>query len=259
MRVRVIAAAAAVLVLIASHAAGQTADELIAKNVAARGGLEKLKAVQSMRLTGTMKVGDDTMPAVLELKRPNQSRWQFTFDGQTAVQAYDGKAGWVWMPFAGMSEPQAMSAEEKEEAEQQADLDGPLVDYKAKGSKIEAVGHDSKFRPEDWKLKITLKSGEVRYVYLDPKTFLQSATVMTKKLEGNEVVVISTIGDYKEVGGLILPHSFSATTKDGGETQSLVFEKIELNVPIDGARFGKPGTPDKAPTPAGPPAEPVVG
>ena len=258
MRIRSIAAAA-ILVLAASYGAGQTADELIAKNVAARGGLEKLKAVKTMRLTGKMKVGDDTMPSLLELKRPSMSRWQFTFDGQTAVQAYDGKAGWMWMPFAGMTEPQAMSSEERQEAEQQADIDGPLVDYKAKGSKIELVGHDAKFRSEDWKLKVTLKTGEVRYVYLDPKTFLQTTTMMTKKIEGNEVVVISTIGDYRDVGGLTLPHSFSASTKDGGETQSLVFEKIEVNVPIDDERFGKPKAQDKQPTPAGPPPDPVVG
>lgn len=257
MRIRAIAAA--VLVLAAGYAAGQTVDELIAKNVAARGGIEKLKSVKTMRLTGTMKVGDDKMPSLLELKRPNKSRWQFTVDGQTAVQAFDGKSGWMWMPFAGMTEPQAMSSEEKQEAEQQADLDGPLVDYKAKGSKIELVGHDSSFRPEDWKLKVTLKSGEVREVYLDAKTYLQTTTVMRKKIEGNEVVVISTIGDYKDVDGLTLPHSFTASTKDGGETQSLVFEKIEVNVPIDDERFGKPKTSDKAPTPAGPPAEPVVG
>ena len=258
MRIRAIAAAT-ILVLAASLAAGETADELIAKNVAARGGLEKLKAVKTMRLTGKMKVGDDSMPSILELKRPNMSRWQFTFDGQTAVQAYDGKTGWMWMPFAGMTEPQAMSSEERQEAEQQADIDGPLVDYKAKGSKIELVGHDARFRPEDWKLKVTLKSGEVRYIYLDPKTYLQTTTMMTKKIEGNEVVVISTIGDYRDVGGLTLPHSFSASMKDGGETQSLVFEKIEVNVPIEDERFGKPETPDKPPTPAGPPPDPVVG
>ena len=258
MRIRAIAAAA-VLVLAAWSAAGQTVDELIAKNVAARGGLEKLKAVKTMRLTGTMKVGDDKMPSLLELKRPNKSRWQFTVDGQTAVQAFDGKTGWMWMPFAGMTEPQAMSSEERQEAEQQADLDGPLVDYKAKGSKIELVGHDAAFRPEDWKLKVTLKSGEVRDVYLDSKTYLQTTTVMRKKIEGTEVVVISTIGDYRDVGGLTLPHSFSASTKDGGETQSLVFEKIEVNVPIDDERFGKPKASDKPAAPAGPPAEPVVG
>ena len=158
MRMRAIVAAA-VLAVAASCAAGQTADELIAKNIAARGGLEKLKAVQTMRLTGTMKVGDDAMPSILELKRPNKSRWQFTFEGQAAIQAFDGQSGWMLMPFAGMTEPQAMSPEEKQEAEQQADLDGPLVDYKAKGSAIELVGHDPAMRPEDWKLKVTLKSG----------------------------------------------------------------------------------------------------
>jgi outer membrane lipoprotein-sorting protein len=257
MRTRAIAAAAA-LVLAASSAAGQTADELIARNVAARGGLEKLKSVQTMRLTGTMKVAEDTMPSILELKRPNKSRWQFTFDGQAAVQVYDGKSGWMLMPFAGMTEPQPMSPEEVGEAEQQADLDGPLVDYKAKGSKIELVGHDPAFRPQDWKLKVTLRSGEVRDIYLDPKTYLQTTTVITKKIEGSEVVVISTIGDYKEVGGLTLPHSFSASTKDGGETQSLVFDKIEVNVPIDDERFGKPKAQNKPPTP-GPPTDPVVG
>ena len=258
MRMRAIAAAAA-LVLAASYSAGETADELIAKNVAARGGLEKLKAVQTMRLTGTMRAGGDTMPTILELKRPNKSRWQFTVEGEAAIQAYDGKAGWMLMPFAGMTEPQAMSSEEREEAEQQADLDGPLIDYEKKGSSIELVGHDAAFRPQDWKLKVTLKSGEVRYVYLDPKTFLQTTTMMTKKIEGSEVVVISTISDYKEEGGLTLPRSFSASTKDGGETQSLVFDKIELNVPLEDERFGKPKALDKPPTPAGPPAEPVVG
>ena len=147
MRIRAIAAAAAARAGRVAGARARPPTSSIAKNVAARGGLEKLKAVKTMRLTGTMKVGDDTMPSVLELKRPNKSRWQFTFDGQTAVQAFDGKAGWMWMPFAGMTEPQAMSAEEKQEAEQQADIDGPLVDYKAKGSTIELVGHDAEFRP----------------------------------------------------------------------------------------------------------------
>jgi outer membrane lipoprotein-sorting protein len=258
MRLRAIVAAA-VLVLTALYAAGQTADELIAKNIAARGGLEKLKAVQTMRLTGTMKVGDDAMPSILELKRPNKSRWQFSFEGQTAIQAFDGRSGWMLMPFAGMTEPQAMSPEEKQEAEQQADLDGPLVDYKAKGSAIELVGRDPGLRPEDWKLRVTLKTGEVRYIYLDPSTHLQTMTVMTKKIEGTEVVVISTIGDYRDVGGLILPHSFSASTKDGAETQSLVFDKIELNVPIDDTRFGKPKGQQRVPAPAGPPVDPVVG
>lgn len=245
-------------VLASSLAAGQTAEELIAKNVASRGGLAKIKAVKTMRLIGTMKVGDETLPSVLELKRPGKSRWEFIFQGETAIQAFDGKEGWMVIPFAGKPEPEAMTAQDRKEAEQQADLDGPLVDYKEKGSTIELLGHDAE-HPQDWKLKVTLKNGEVRSVYLDPKTYLQTMTVMTKEVDGEDVEIVSTIGDYRKVGPLTLPHSFSATTKDGKETQSLTFEKIELDVPIDDSRFRMPEK--KAPeTPApGPQPTPVVG
>ncbi|HTR03707.1 MAG TPA: hypothetical protein VMN82_10965 [Thermoanaerobaculia bacterium] len=232
--------AAAGLFAAAAVAAGETADELIAKNIEARGGLDNLKAVQTMRLTGTMTGGDESMPSVLELKRPNKSRWEFRVDGQTAVQAFDGKAGWMWIPFAGQTEPEPMSAEESAEAEQQADLDGPLVDYKQKGSKVELLGHDADFRAEDWKLKVTLKSGEVRFVYLDPKTFLQSVTVTKKKIGGVELEIRSEVGDYRKVGALVLPHTFTATSSGGGQTQSLKFDKIELNVPIDDSQFVMP-------------------
>ncbi len=252
MRIRAFAAAG---LLASAVAAGQTADELIEKNVAARGGLANLKAVQTMRLTGTMEAGGEKMPSVVELKRPNKSRWEFTLDGQTAVQAYDGKSGWTWIPFAGQSVPQTMSAEEAREAEQQADLDGPLVDSKQKGTKIELVGHDPKFRPDDWKLKVTLKTGEVRFVYLDPKTYLQTVSVMTRTIDGVDVVVRSEVGDYRKVGPLLLPHSFTATAADGGQTQSLKFDKIELDVPIDDSKFRMPDV--KAP--AGPAPTPVIG
>jgi outer membrane lipoprotein-sorting protein len=250
-----LAAIAVVGAFMAALAPGQTADELIARNIAARGGLENLKAVKTMRLTGTMKAGDQTLPSVLELKRPKMSRWEFSLDGQTAVQAFDGKTGWVWIPFAGQAEPQAMSGREAEEAEQQADMDGPLVDFREKGSKVELVGHDPDFRPEDWKLKVALKGGETRYVYLDAKTFLQTVTVMKRELDGVELEIRSEVGDYRKVGPLLLPHSFTATTPDGGQTQSLKFDKIELDVPIDDSRFQMPAQkrpsapPEPAPTP----------
>ena len=251
-------ALAAAGMLAASLAAGQTADELIAKNIAARGGLDNLKAVQTMRLTGAMKAGGDSMPSVLELKRPNMSRWEFTVEGQTAVEAFDGKSGWTWIPFAGQTEPQPMSEEESLDAEQQADLDGPLVDYQKKGSKVELLGHDPDFRPEDWKLKITLKSGEVRFVYLDPKTFLQTVSVLRRKIEGNEVEVRSEVGDYRKVGAVLLPHTFKASAGDGGQAQTLEFERIDLNVPIDDDRFLMPA-PKKLPEGVEAAPTPVVG
>ena len=255
MRIGPMAAAG---LLAAAAARGQTADELIAKNVAARGGYEKLKAVQTMRLIGTMKAGGQSLPAVLELKRPNKSRWEFLVDGQTGIQAFDGKEGWTWLPFEGQTGPQPMGDEERAEAEQQADLDGPLVDFQPKGEKIELLGHDSKYRPDDWKLKVTLKDGDVRYVYLDSKTFLQSATVSRRKIDGVEVEVRSEVGDYRKVGDLVLPHSFTASSPGVGPSQSIQFDRIDVNVPIDDSKFAMP-EPKK---PAGPPGmepTPTVG
>jgi outer membrane lipoprotein-sorting protein len=245
-------------VLAAWPAAGQTADELIARNIAARGGLENLRAVQTMRLTGTMKAGTDTLPSVLELKRPNKSRWEFTLEGQTAIEAFDGKGGWTWIPFEGQTEPQPMSVEDSADAEQQADIDGPLVDYQKKGSKVELVGHDPSFRPEDWKLKVTLKSGEVRFVYLDPTTYLQTVSVQKRKVDGNDVEVRSEVGDYRKVGTVVLPHTFKASTNDGSPSQTLQFERIDLNVPIDDERFRMP-VPKKPADGAEETPNPVVG
>jgi outer membrane lipoprotein-sorting protein len=236
----------------AAAAAAQTADELIAKNLEARGGLEKLRAIQSMRLTGTLTVGDSSMPSVLEVKRPNKTRWEFTVNGQTAVQAYDGKEAWAVAPFAGKSEPEPMSLEDAKDVELQADMDGPLVDYRAKGNRVELMGLEKFGGREAWRLKVTLHNGDVRDVYLDLKTHLQIASVAARTVRGRSAEVESELGDYREVGGVLLPHSFQTSVKGVQETQSVRFEKIELNVPIDDSRFSRP--PAREPSPVPPPA-----
>jgi len=222
-----------------------TAEELVAKNIAARGGLEKIKAVQSMRMTGTMRLGDDSLPTLLEIKRPGKTRWEFTLEGQTAVQAYDGKTAWMTMPFAGIVEPQPMSASETADIELQADIDGPLVDAAAKGITIELVGRETIDGNVDaWRLKIKRKSGDTRDLYLDAKTYFQILAVTRRSVDGREVEIRSRIGDYRDVSGLMLPHSFEASAVGVPETQSLKFEKVELNVPIDDSRFTMPRKPE---------------
>ncbi len=232
---------------LAAALAGETptAEELVAKNVQARGGLEKIKSVQSMRMTGTMKIGDESLPTLLEIKRPAKTRWEFTMEGQTAVQAYDGKTAWMTMPFAGVTEPQVMSASETADIELQADVDGPLVDSAAKGIRIELAGRETiDGGVEAWRLKIQRKGGDTRDLYLDAKTYLQVLAVTRRSVDGRDVEIRSRIGDYREVGGLMLPHSFEASAAGVPETQSLKFEKIELNVPIDDSRFAMPKKPE---------------
>jgi outer membrane lipoprotein-sorting protein len=231
-----------------SPAAGaQTVDELIAKNVEARGGLDKMKAVQAVRMSGKMTMGPGIeAPISLEIKRPANIRMEFTIQGMTGVQAYDGKSGWSINPF-GKKEPEPMSPEDLKEVQEQADIDGPLVDYKAKGHAVELVGKEKVEGSDAYKLKITLRGGDVRHVYLDADSYLEIKAESKRMIRGSEVEVESTIGDYKEVGGLLYPHSIENGAKGRPEKQNIVVDKIEVNPPLDDARFKMPEAPKAEP------------
>ena len=245
-----------VLALPVVPAAAQTVDEIIAKNIEARGGLEKMKAVQSIRLTGKMMMGPGMeAPMTLEIKRPKNLRMEFTFQGMTGVQAYDGKSGWSISPFQGKKDPEPMSSDDTKEAEEEADIDGPLVDYKTKGHTVELVGKEKIEGSDAYKLKVTLKGGTVRYQYIDADSFLEIKTESKRTVRGSEMEFESTIGDYKEVGGLMIPHSIQSSAKGRPEKQNIVVEKVELNPKLDDARFKMPEAPKAAATaPAATPA-----
>jgi hypothetical protein len=228
-------------VLVAGPAAAQTLDEILAKNLEARGGLDKLKSVQSVRISGRMTVGPGIeAPIALELKRPNQMRLDITVQGMTGSQAYDGTGGWALMPFGGQKNPEPMSADETKLAEEQADIDGPLVDYKTKGHTVELVGKEQVEGTDTFKLKVTMKNGVVRHIYLDAEYFLEIRDEGKRTIRGAEMETESIVGDYKEVGGIMFPHSIESGVKGMPQRQKLSVDKIELNVPIDAARFKMP-------------------
>jgi len=227
--------------LFAAEAAAPTVDQLIAKNMEARGGLDKIKAVQSMRMSGKMMMGPGMeAPMVIEMKRPANMRIEFTFQGMTGVQAYDGKSGWTLEPFGGKKDPEPMSTEDLKEAEEQSDMDGPLVDYKTKGNKVELVGKEKVEGSDAYKLKITLKSGDIRYLYLDADSYLEIKGESKRTIRGSEAEIETTIGDYKEVEGLLIPFSLQAGAKGSDAKQNIVIEKVELNPTLDMARFKMP-------------------
>lgn len=225
-------------------------DELIARNIAARGGMEKMKAVQTIRMTGKMTMGQGMeAPMMMEMKRPKAMRMEFTFQGMTGIQAYDGKAGWQVMPFGGKKDPEPMSAEDLQEADENADIDGPLVDYKSKGYAVELVDKEKVEGSDAWKLKVDMKNGTVRYVYLDADTMLEIKNEGKRMIRGSEVEFESTIGDYKEVGGLMFPYSIEMGAKGHPEKQNIIIDKVELNPKLEDARYKMPaagagGTPN---------------
>jgi outer membrane lipoprotein-sorting protein len=230
----------------------QTVDEIIAKNIQARGGMDKIKAVQTVRSSGTMSMGGGMeAPASMVQKRPDMARLEFTIQGLTAVQAYDGKEAWQIMPFMGKKDPELMSADDKKDIEENADIDGPLVDYKSKGNKVELLGKDKVEGTDAYKLKATLKNGDVMTIYLDGDSFLEIKEETKRMVRGSEQEIETSIGDYKEVNGLMFPFAIENGVRGSQEKEKLTISKIELNIPVDNAIF-------KMPPPAAPakPEEP---
>lgn len=235
----------------------QTVDELIAKHVEASGGTEKLKAVKSVRISGKLSGGGGFEAAVTETKkRPEMVRQEFTVQGMTGVQAYDGKNGWQIDPFQGKKTAEAMSEDDLRAIKESADFDdwaavGPIVNYKEKGNQVELVGKEDVEGTPAYKLKVTLKSGDVRYIYLDADSYVAIKQESKRTIRGAEREFETSIGDYKEEGGIMVAHSVEAKPKGAPQGQKITIEKVEINPDIPDSYFQMPaGT-----TPAPPAAE----
>ena len=221
----------------------QTADELIAKNIQARGGMEKMKAIKTMRITGKFEGGGGFTASVgQENQRPNLLRETFMLQGMTAVQAYDGSAGWQIQPFGGKKDPELMGEDDVRDLLLDADFDGPLVDYKEKGSTVEYMGHDVVDGDDALRLKVTLKNGDIIYDYLDPDTFIEIRREIQQFIRGSVRDRVVGLGSYKPVAGVMYPFSISQGPKNHPDEQTTTIQKMEANVTIDPADFNLPAS-----------------
>lgn len=228
-----------------------TVDQVLAKYYEAKGGLAKMKAVNTMRITAKMSNGPMDFPIVIEAKRPASIRVDVSIQGNQMIQAFDGKTGWSINPFqqSAKKDAEPMTPDELREMEVQADMDGPLVDWKQKGHKVELQGREPVEGSDTFKLKLTLKNGDTRTIFLDVDSYLEVKQASKRKVRDTEIEAETTMGDYKEVGGLMIAHAMESGAKGMPQKQKVVIEKVELNVPIADARFAMPA---KQPTPEGP-------
>ena len=164
----------------------QTADELIAKNIQARGGMEKIQAIKNIRMTGKVRGNRGRIAAVdQENVRPDLVRETLSMQGMTQVDAYDGATGWQIQPFSGRKDPKLMGEDSLRNVLLDADFDGPLVDYRKKGSTVEYLGHDLVDGDDSLRLKVTLKNGDIVYDYLDPDTFMEIRQEVQQFIRGS--------------------------------------------------------------------------
>jgi len=221
----------------------QTADELIAKNIQARGGMEKMKAIKNIRMKGKFEGGGGFTASVgQENERPNLLRETFSLQGMTAVQAYDGTTGWQIQPFGGKKDPELLGEDDTRDLLLDADFDGPLVDYKEKGNTVEYMGHDVVDGDDALRLKITLKNGDIIYDYLDPDTFIEIRREIQQFIRGSVRDRVMGYGSYKPVAGVMYPFSISQGPKNHPDAQTATVQKMEVNVTIDPADFMLPAS-----------------
>lgn len=230
------------LLALSTLAPAQTIDEILAKNYEAKGGLAKIRAVKSMRITGKITIGPGMeAPAVIEQMRGDKVRMDITFQGMVLTpMVLNGATGWKLMPIQGNPNAEALSPEEMKDALEQADMDGFLVDYKTKGHTVEYLGKEKVEGTDAYKLKVTLKGGDVRTVYIDTDSNLEIKLESKSTRRGAEVEGDTNLGDYKEVDGLILAHSIDSGQKGAPGRQMITITKVEINPKLDETRFVMP-------------------
>ena len=242
----------AVLSVFSLGTSAQTVDEVIAKNIQAKGGLEKLKSVRSVRTTAKFSQGAIRVEYRQENKRANKVREEYVIQGLAQVQAYDGQTGWQISPFGGRKDPELLSQDDLKSLAVDADMDGPLVEYKEKGHKAELVGHDPVEGTDCFKIKLSMKNGDVRYYYLDADSFLELKIEVQTTIRGTLQESELYFGDYEQVNGIYYPFAIEQAQKGSASRTQISVEKIEQNMPLEDTRFTMPvSNPDTKAPPAG--------
>src|SRR6184192_3817997 len=221
-----------------------TVDELVAKNIGAKGGATALNNLQTLRSTGKLLV---PVQGLIELgylqtkKRPDEVRTEGSLQGMTQIEAYDGKEGWKVSPFFGRKDPERMSADDVKALVEDTEIDGPLADWRTKGSTVEYLGTEDVDGTPAHKLKVVRKNGDDSFVYLDPDHFLEIRIVTQRVRHGAHEEVETDLGDYEKAGDVFVPTSIEVGHKGSPDKQTVVINKIEANVPVDDTIFHFPG------------------
>jgi len=228
----------------AAPAPNLTTEQIIERNVAARGGLDAWRAVKTLTMSGELDAGGKKnveLPFVVKMKRPYKSRLEIRFQDKTALQIYDGVQGWKYRPFLGREEVEPYSPAETKEAASWAGLDGPLIDYQAKGTQVALEGGDTLDGSPAYKLKLTLRDGEVRHLWVDANTFLERKIEgEPRRLDGKMHSVAIFYRDYRPEKGLAVPHVFETVVDGVRQTRRMTIDRVSVNQAIDDALFARP-------------------
>ncbi len=216
-------------------------EEILDNYYEAIGGEDAWLDIESTKMTGTMVMGPGMeAPFTIYQRRPDQLRLEFTFQGMTGVQAIDGEQAWQLMPFMGKTEPEQMPDELADQMREQVDIEGALVNWSDKGHSVELLGVGQAQGTDAYKVKVTLASGREQVYYLDSEAFVPFLMETTTSFQGNEIQTEQIFSDYKEVDGLMMPHSLENRVKGQPGGQTITVESVEFGVDMNEVEFAMP-------------------
>jgi len=221
-----------------------SAEQIVARNVKARGGSKAWDGVKTLTMTGKLEAGgkkNTELAFTMRMKRPHKSRLEIEFQNKTAIQVYDGKQGWKVRPFLGRNDAEPFSPAEAKAAEEWQELDGTLIDHVRKGIKVSVEGMDKVEKHKTYKLKLTMKDGEIRHLWVDAKTFLErKIDGQPRKMDGKLRQVSVYYRDYHTEHGLKLPHEFETAVDGVKQSYKMHIDKVAVNQKMDDKLFEKP-------------------
>lgn len=215
------------------------ADELIAKNTEAIGGLEKIKSIKSMFIEGNILAQGMEIPFSMTQKHPNKMVIKATVMGMTMTQCFADGEGWSINPMMGATEPQPMPEMEAKSFALQADMEGPLIDYKKKGYTVEYIGEEDVEGTPAHRISLDTHDGIVMDFYMDTEFFLVILQEGRMSVDGNDILSQTYMSDFQEVDGLIIPYAVE-TKMSGMTVSSIMFKTVVLNGDVDDSIFAKP-------------------
>jgi hypothetical protein len=246
-------------------------DQIVARNAAARGGVDAWRKVSTLSVSGQMDANkplstrpdyhppmtdakraaapgakavpvDDPnkvveLPYRLEMKRPLKTRLEIDFDGKTAIQVFDGVQGAKIRPFLGRSNAEPYTPTELKLAAAEQELDGPLIDHERKGTKVEADGIEKVNGADAYKLKLTFKNGSVRHLWVDAKTYLEVKMDGNRHLDGKDHLIETYFKNFQAVNGLMLPMLNETVIQGVPGSSKLTVAGVVVNPALDDSRF----------------------
>jgi hypothetical protein len=241
-------AATCFIALAATAAPELTAEQIVDKCVEVRGGLVAWNKISTITWVGHLESERSPVPSLpfqLEEKRPNKSRFEITDPGVRSVRVFNGIVGAKVRPGEdGRPVVKPFTTQETRFARAASGLEGPLVDYRARGSKVALEGIDEIDGRKTYRIGVRIASGEVQRVWIDAETFLETRYDRAAyDQQGPKGTVSVRYRDYKEVEGLALPSVLEISGAAGGKPDRMVIEKVALNPPIDDREFDGLGAP----------------